>query len=1238
MTRITHLALVTSLFAVALAGTVNADLDYAVKLKTGDLNPSKMKLAPPQAGLIDKHVIVQFDGPVVDAERERLGREGIKLLEYVPNFAYTASVTKNFDPSTPSLSSIRWYDLIQPFQKLSPYITSIGIGDWARRGGDKVQYVVVLHRDQDPKLWAAYFQKEYNANLVGIEPSTNSVEIIVAEPAYNRLSELDAVVWIEPAAPEPIEYNNLCRTNTGADIAQAAPYNLNGSGVTVAEWDGGSVDNSHSDFQSRVIVLDFSPVSTHSTHVAGTVLGAGIQSSGTYRGMAPGAMLASQQWWNSASEAAAEYADVISTRNASISTNSWGYGVGDPATQSACVGMMGNYFTEDATLDNLVRGSAGRPITIAWAAGNERSGSTQYCGSLGWTYNTIGALGCAKNVITVGAITSSNNGMTSFSSWGPTDDGRLKPDVVGPGCTVTSVKPGGGYTSMCGTSMATPAVAGVVALMRQAWNQSFGITEPLPSTMKGILINTAIDLGNSGPDYQFGHGKVDAVKACAKVKIGGPSYQEGIIATGESQIFDLTVPSGTARLKVTLVWDDPGGSALVSKDLKNDLDLTLIDPSQVDQLPWILDPAVPGQVATKGDDHINNVETVEIVNPEPGLWKASVKGYNVPAESAQKYSIIFTPDSLYTPGNNRALAIFDGGDLSLNPGSFANVQFWVTNVGAVTDSMHVTISDSAGWLQSTVDTNVTLAAGDSVYFPLVSHIPSTALYGDRSPVTCNSVSKTDPLIKAIGDVIVASAAVHVISLSQPPDAFVKSPQIYTIGLTVQNLGNATNIITITPSEKHGWPFSPPNKAVTLTHDSSTIVFFSVDIPAEVVDLTVDSVTLKVTSTGGVTDSVALTLTVNNPFPPPALILPDTQAFMLSRTPTFTWSRKLGTTFSLRLSTDSMFANTARYYGGLTDTVFTIPLPDELSDGRYFWAVRLYSGADSSSLQRYSRRFVVDNVPPAPVSLNSPANGFYDSSTYEIFVLSGTPTAPPLFNKAPEFNVIQLAADSGFTVDMRIYNQAADFSYQMPDTLSQGRWYWRAKRADSAGNETPYSQHRVFVHDTRAPGVPVAVKPTGGMTVGGDNVVIKWTGDPPASYDISPESFILHVSNMPNFGEYGVFIDYVYADSIAIPAALLQSGVTYYWRAKSIDSAGHYSDYNAPSNFVYQNFICGDCDFSSSGPDISDLMYLIDYLIYSGTPPHVLESSSVDCNTTIDISDVFIIVDYLSGAVTSLCCP
>jgi len=133
------------------------------------------------------------------------------------------------------------------------------------------------------------------------------------------------------------------------------------------------VDATHPDLTGRVTSTDASGITTHATHVAGTILGNGTQSGGTYKGMAPLAQTLTRLWWNTASEMVSQYQEAILSYSAEVSNNSWGVGVTAPVSNSECEATLGNYFIEDATIDQVVRGGAGGPITIVWSAGNMRS-------------------------------------------------------------------------------------------------------------------------------------------------------------------------------------------------------------------------------------------------------------------------------------------------------------------------------------------------------------------------------------------------------------------------------------------------------------------------------------------------------------------------------------------------------------------------------------------------------------------------------------------------------------------------------------------------------------------------------------------------------------------------------------------------------------------------------------------------------------------------------------------------
>lgn len=281
-------------------------------------------------------------------------------------------------------------------------------------------------------------------------------------------------------------------------------------------------------------------------------------------------------------------------------------------------------------------------------------------------YFTLSPEAAAKNVITVGAIVDGHGGqpggdrMTALSGWGPTLDGRIKPDLVAPGYDIKSTVPGGGYDRKTGTSMATAAVSGIAALVKQAYKTTFAGKAPFPSTVKVAMICTAEDLtldsyANKdsakfiGPDYRYGWGKVNAEAAVNKVQ--NKDLHQGKIDAGKTDFFWFFVPPGGAPLNISLAWDDPQAAGatdttppndkagLDPKALKHDLDLKLVGPGGVPHHPWLLDPEKPALAAGKGADHRNNVEQVVVDQPAWGLWTATVTAAGLPATLKQKYSI-----------------------------------------------------------------------------------------------------------------------------------------------------------------------------------------------------------------------------------------------------------------------------------------------------------------------------------------------------------------------------------------------------------------------------------------------------------------------------------------------------------------------------------------------------------------------------------------------------------------------
>ncbi len=475
------------------------------------------------------------------------------------------------------------------------------------------------------------------------------LELPLAQVAL--MASNDSVMYIEPALPPLRENNDSNRNITQANIVQAAPYNLNGAGVNVLVYDGGFAFSSHPDFQGRLTVRDTSGLSNHATHVSGTIGGAGV-SNPLFKGMAPGVTIQSYGFeqagglrqgflYTDPGDLLADYTNAINVHSADIANNSIGT---NTAPNGYPCEWEGDYGVTDVLIDSIVRGSLGAPFRVVWANGNERGS-----GRCGTQYHTTAPPACAKNHITVGALNSNNDSVTSFTSWGPADDGRLKPDISAPGCQagadngVTSCSSAGGYTVFCGTSMASPTVCGLSALVLQDFRTLYPtIPDPRNSTLKTLLAHNAQDIEAVGPDYKTGYGSVRIQRTIDFLRTG--QFFEHPLAQGDVHRLLVVVAPGTPELKVTIAWDDAAGTPNISPALVNDIDLVVLDPSGAQQFPWTLGGlANPAALAVRTQaDHTNNIEQVYVAAPAAGLWTIEVRGTNIPV-GPQVVSACFTP-------------------------------------------------------------------------------------------------------------------------------------------------------------------------------------------------------------------------------------------------------------------------------------------------------------------------------------------------------------------------------------------------------------------------------------------------------------------------------------------------------------------------------------------------------------------------------------------------------------------
>ena len=421
------------------------------------------------------------------------------------------------------------------------------------------------------------------------EPWSPEPGVIWGSTNFANISRIVAHSSVSYISPLPILtlHNDQARINMGINtVENAFITGLNGSGQIVAVGDSG-LDGDHGDFTGRLAGVtsvtpgDSStadPSDGHGTHVACTVLGSGFRSNGGYQGVAPEAELYFQAMEDDDSGALYSYGinsmlNSAYNAGARIHTNSWGSqsGFGGYSTQSEDADDRTSTWDQYWSYDGM---------TVLFAAGNERD-------------DGVSSPGTAKNVITVGGHKNRYSGapdeMYYWSSRGPTDDGRIKPDLVAPGdyvrsCKAQEASSAGGswsntwYTEYSGTSMATPAAAGSSALVREYLTEVIGRQAPQGSLVKALLILGAKDMGARDiPNDDEGWGRIDLVQSLI------PEGEVGIFVDDRSRIrsgevveytFDVNSPGN--EFKAVLTWSDYPGSSSSTVQLRNDLDLSLI--------------------------------------------------------------------------------------------------------------------------------------------------------------------------------------------------------------------------------------------------------------------------------------------------------------------------------------------------------------------------------------------------------------------------------------------------------------------------------------------------------------------------------------------------------------------------------------------------------------------------------------------------------------------------------------
>lgn len=608
--------------------------NYSVQLHSGSFMPSEKALQPQLPGETVNgryYRVVQFYQIPTEEQKHTLAAKGVLLYNYLPNFCFMASLPSGLSVSELNNGpNIRSIFLLEPKYKLTEDLASQKYPSRSLRGKGNIELVVLHHPDISTEQVAEMLQTE-GANINHLLTDQDGLRITVKIADLEKISKQPYLYFLEPADGDPIPDNLVGRTDHRSNYIaddRAGGLKYDGTGVSVALNDDGVI-GPHIDYTGRIINQFITTNNgNHGDHCAGTIFGAG-NINPTTKGMAFGAQLGVYGVGGVFANYYQAFDSIYSHYNKhNIRITSTSYSDGNNTGYTSRARLMDIHIN---AMPDLIH---------VFSAGNAGTSNFNYGAGAGWG-NVTGGHKQAKNVIAVGNLTF-DDFLASSSSRGPAKDGRIKPEICAVGTNVNSTVNPNTYQSMTGTSMACPGVAGTVAQLYHAYKDMNSGANPPSALIKACILNTGDDLGNPGPDFKHGYGRINARRALGVLQ--NNQYLIDSVTQSGSKQHTITVPANVAELRVMVYWHDKEATANAAKALVNNLDMTVTTPSAQVVNPWVLNKTPNATLlntnATQGTDTLNNMEQVTIPNPAAGNYTVTVAGFAVPS-GPQRYVVVY---------------------------------------------------------------------------------------------------------------------------------------------------------------------------------------------------------------------------------------------------------------------------------------------------------------------------------------------------------------------------------------------------------------------------------------------------------------------------------------------------------------------------------------------------------------------------------------------------------------------